>query len=164
MAAGGDRREAQGRARSSLGLLIVLDPILAFLFSGGQLTVRLARAQVVSTSWAGSVIAPEFAALVLGLTLYTAAFIGEIVRGGILAVNRGQPEAARAIGLSGGQTLRLVVVPQAMRIIIPPLTNQYLNLVKNSLVRGRHRLSGPRSGLCGQRAEHRRPGGWNASP
>ena len=64
--------------------------------------------------------------------LYTAAFIAEIVRGGIQAVRRGQLEAARALGLSEGQTLRLIVFPQALRIIVPPLTSQYLNLVKNS--------------------------------
>lgn len=77
-------------------------------------------------------LSPEFSALLLGLVLYTAAFIGEIVRGGIQAVRRGQVEAARALGLSDGQVLRLVVFPQAMRIIVPPLTSQYLNLTKNS--------------------------------
>jgi general L-amino acid transport system permease protein len=75
---------------------------------------------------------PEFAALLTGLVLYTAAFIGEVVRGGIQAVRRGQWEAARALGLSESETLRLVVFPQAMRIIVPPLTSQYLNLTKNS--------------------------------
>ncbi len=71
-------------------------------------------------------------ALVVGLALYTAAFIAEIIRGGIEAVGKGQREAARAIGLTEGQTLRLVVLPQALRVIIPPLTSQYLNLIKNS--------------------------------
>jgi general L-amino acid transport system permease protein len=80
----------------------------------------------------GLVLSPEFAALTLGLALYTAAFIAEIVRGGIEAVSKGQREAARAIGLREGQTLRLVILPQALRIIIPPLTSQYLNLAKNS--------------------------------
>lgn len=80
----------------------------------------------------GVTISPPFAALLLGLVIYTAAFIGEIVRGGIQAVRRGQLEAAQAIGLSPGQTLRLVVFPQALRIIVPPLTSQYLNLIKNS--------------------------------
>jgi general L-amino acid transport system permease protein len=75
---------------------------------------------------------PEFAALTLGLALYTAAFIAEIIRGGIESVSKGQREAARAIGLREGQTLRLVVLPQALRVIIPPLTSQYLNLIKNS--------------------------------
>ena len=70
--------------------------------------------------------------MLLALSIYTAAFIAEIVRSGILAVSRGQTEAAQALGLSGRQILRLVVIPQALRIIIPPLTNQYLNLIKNS--------------------------------
>ena len=71
-------------------------------------------------------------ALILGLVVYTGAFIAEIVRAGIQGVSKGQKEAALAIGLSKGQSLRLVVIPQAMRIIIPPLTNNYLNLTKNS--------------------------------
>ena len=80
----------------------------------------------------GSQVFPEFAALLLGLSVYTGAFIAEIVRAGILAVGRGQHEAAGALGLRPTVTMRLVVVPQAMRVIVPPLTNQYLNLVKNS--------------------------------
>jgi len=80
----------------------------------------------------GMALSPEFTALLVGLLLYTAAFIGEVVRGGIQAVRRGQLEAARALGLSEGETLRLIVFPQAMRIIVPPLTSQYLNLAKNS--------------------------------
>lgn len=75
---------------------------------------------------------PEFVALVLGLTLYTAAFIGEIVRAGIQSVDRGQGEAAAALGLKDSTTLRLVVIPQALRLIVPPLTSQILNLTKNS--------------------------------
>jgi His/Glu/Gln/Arg/opine family amino acid ABC transporter permease subunit len=77
-------------------------------------------------------ISPEYMALVLGLVIYTSAFIAEIVRAGIQAVPRGQIEAARSIGLTTGQTLNMVVLPQALRVIIPPLTNQYLNLAKNS--------------------------------
>jgi general L-amino acid transport system permease protein len=77
-------------------------------------------------------LSPEFSALLIGLVLYTAAFIGEVVRGGIQAVRRGQLEAARALGLTEGDTLRLIVFPQAMRVIVPPLTSQYLNLTKNS--------------------------------
>ncbi|MDR3467028.1 MAG: ABC transporter permease subunit [Xanthobacteraceae bacterium] len=77
-------------------------------------------------------IIPEFVALTLALSIYTAAFIAEIVRAGILAVNRGQMEAGSSLGLSCGATLRLIVVPQALRVILPPLTNQYLNLTKNS--------------------------------
>ena len=80
----------------------------------------------------GASLSPEFSALLFGLALYTAAFIAEIVRGGIQAVTKGQREAARAVGLTEGQTLRLIVLPQALRVIIPPLTSQYLNLVKNS--------------------------------
>jgi general L-amino acid transport system permease protein len=75
---------------------------------------------------------PEFFALLLGLVLYTGAFIADIVRAGILAVAHGQREAARSLGLSEGNVLRLVVLPQSMRVIIPPLVNQYLNLAKNS--------------------------------
>lgn len=80
----------------------------------------------------GLALSPEFVALLVGLVLYTAAFIGEVVRGGIQAVRRGQLEAARALGLSEGDTLRLIVFPQALRVIVPPLTSQYLNLAKNS--------------------------------
>jgi len=77
-------------------------------------------------------LSPEFIALTLGLTLYTAAFIAEVVRAGVAAVPRGQTEAAAALGLSRPQAMRDVMLPQALRIIIPPLTNQYLNLTKNS--------------------------------
>jgi general L-amino acid transport system permease protein len=80
----------------------------------------------------GMQLYPEFVALVVGLTVYTAAFIAEVVRAGIQAVSRGQTEAARALGLKPGPTMRLVVIPQAMRVIVPPLTSQYLNLTKNS--------------------------------
>lgn len=75
---------------------------------------------------------PEFVALVFGLTIYTAAFIAETVRAGILAVSHGQTEAAQSLGLKESDRLRLVIVPQAMRVIVPPLTSQYLNLTKNS--------------------------------
>jgi general L-amino acid transport system permease protein len=80
----------------------------------------------------GASVSPEFAALLVGLTTYTAAFIGETVRGGILAVNKGQSEAAAALGLSRLKILRLVVLPQALPVIIPPTTSQFLNLTKNS--------------------------------
>jgi general L-amino acid transport system permease protein len=80
----------------------------------------------------GSRVIPEFVALTLALSMYTAAFIAEVVRGGILSVHRGQMEAGMSLGLSRGSVLRLIVVPQAMRVILPPLTNQYLNLTKNS--------------------------------
>ena len=80
----------------------------------------------------GTRLTPEFAALLCGLVVYTGAFITEVIRGGILSVPKGQIEAARAIGLSGSQTLRLVTLPLALRVIIPPLISQYLNLTKNS--------------------------------
>lgn len=80
----------------------------------------------------GASLSPEFVALTWGLTLYTAAFVAEVVRAGLLSVPRGQIEAAHSIGLSPALTLRLVVLPQAMRLIVPPMTNQYLNLIKNS--------------------------------
>lgn len=80
----------------------------------------------------GRVLSPEFMAILTGLVIYTAAFIAEIVRSGIQAVSKGQREAAAALGLSNFQTLRLVIFPQALRVIIPPLTSQYLNLTKNS--------------------------------
>jgi len=80
----------------------------------------------------GMELLPEFVALLFGLVTYTAAFIAEVVRAGILAVSRGQTEASYSLGLRPGPTLRLVVIPQAMRVIVPPLTSQYLNLTKNS--------------------------------
>lgn len=80
----------------------------------------------------GGRVTPEFTALLIGLVSYTAAFIAENVRSGILAINSGQTEAAEALGLSRGKTLRLVILPQALRVIVPPTTSQYLNLTKNS--------------------------------
>jgi general L-amino acid transport system permease protein len=80
----------------------------------------------------GKILSPEFMALTSGLVLYTSAFIGEVVRAGIQSVSKGQVEASRALGLNAFQTLRLIVFPQALRVIIPPLTSQYLNLIKNS--------------------------------
>ena len=80
----------------------------------------------------GSRVIPEFVALTVALSTYTAAFIAEIVRAGILSVHRGQMEAGSSLGLHRGSVLRLIVIPQAMRVILPPLTNQYLNLTKNS--------------------------------
>jgi general L-amino acid transport system permease protein len=80
----------------------------------------------------GITVIPELAALLLALAIYTAAFIAEIVRAGIESVPKGQTEAAEALGLKPGQVLRLIVIPQALRVIIPPLTSQYLNLLKNS--------------------------------
>jgi general L-amino acid transport system permease protein len=95
---------------------------------GGEVVERFGRMVVDG----GFQLTPEFAALLIGLAVYTSAFIAEIIRGGILAVSRGQMEASRSLGLSYGQSLRLIVLPQALRIVIPPLGNQFLNLTKNS--------------------------------
>lgn len=111
--------------------LIVGLPILAFIAVGAPLTFDYPVASRFNMS-GGAVIAPEFVALYLALSFYTAAFIAEIIRAGIMGVSKGQTEAASALGLQSSTTTRLVVVPQAMRIIIPPLTSQYLNLTKNS--------------------------------
>ncbi|MCG8494375.1 MAG: ABC transporter permease subunit [Sneathiellales bacterium] len=80
----------------------------------------------------GWVLEPEYLAIVIGLTFYTGAFIAEIVRAGINAVSHGQTEAAHSLGIKPNQTMRLVILPQALRVIVPPLTSQYLNLTKNS--------------------------------
>ncbi len=111
--------------------VLVAVPALAFVAAGMPATLEYPELKGFNFV-GGFHILPEFLALVLGLTLYTATFIAEIVRAGILAVPRGQTEAAYALGLRPRVTLRHVVIPQAMRVIIPPLTNQYLNLTKNS--------------------------------
>ena len=114
----------------SLALIVGLPLAVAALF-GFPVTFNYASAGRFNIV-GGVGVQPEFLALLFGLSLYTAAFIAEVVRAGILAVSRGQTEAAFSLGLKPGPTLRLIVVPQAMRVIIPPLTNQYLNLIKNS--------------------------------
>lgn len=128
------RQEATGQQFpifwTSLALIVGL-PLLAFALAGFPLTLEFPTKSTFNLV-GGFQIKPEFLALYLALSFYTAAFIAEIVRAGILGVSKGQTEAASAVGLQSGQTLRLVVVPQAMRIIIPPLTSQYLNLTKNS--------------------------------
>jgi general L-amino acid transport system permease protein len=106
-------------------------PLLVFIVAGRPLSFGIPDMGRFNVR-GGLEILPEFAALLLALTIYTAAFIAEVVRAGVLAVPSGQTEAAQALGLRSGTTLRLVVVPQAMRVIIPPLTSQYLNLTKNS--------------------------------
>ncbi|MCB1521873.1 MAG: amino acid ABC transporter permease [Hyphomicrobiaceae bacterium] len=111
--------------------LVVLAPLLTFLLAGRPVSFEYPTPGRFNLS-GGVTMLPEFVALLTGLTLYTAAFIAEIVRSGILGVSKGQKEAAAALGLRPGQSMRLVVIPQALRIIIPPLTNQYLNLTKNS--------------------------------
>ena len=112
-------------------VLIVGLPLIVFLALGTPMTLEYPELKGFNF-WGGAVMSPEFVALLLALSLYTAAFIAEIVRSGILSVSHGQTEASRALGLKPGQTLRLVIIPQAMRVIIPPLTSQYLNLTKNS--------------------------------
>jgi general L-amino acid transport system permease protein len=112
------------------GLLIGL-PLLTALVFGAPVTFEIPVLKGFNFS-GGSRVIPEFVALTLSLSLYTAAFIAEIVRAGILSVHKGQMEAGSSLGLSRGTTLRLIVVPQALRVILPPLTNQYLNLTKNS--------------------------------
>lgn len=114
----------------SLGILIGL-PLLTFLAVGRPLSFDYPVAGKFNLT-GGFVVAPEFIALLLALSLYTATYIAEIVRGGIRGVAKGQSEAAGALGLRPSAISRLVVIPQAMRIIIPPLTSQYLNLIKNS--------------------------------
>jgi general L-amino acid transport system permease protein len=121
-----------GGAAAAIGVASALGlPIAAYLASRASLTFdypELTRFNLRG----GMEVQPEFVALVTGLVIYTGAFIAETVRAGLMAVPRGQAEAAAALGLSRIQALRRVVIPQAMRVIIPPLTNQYLNLTKNS--------------------------------
>ena len=114
----------------ALALIIGL-PLVVFALSGFPLDLAYPEKGRFNVR-GGIEILPELIALLIGLVTYTAAFIAEVVRAGVLAVPRGQSEAAYAVGLRPGLTLRLVVVPQAMRVIIPPLTSQYLNLTKNS--------------------------------
>ncbi|MBA1143224.1 amino acid ABC transporter permease [Mesorhizobium neociceri] len=115
---------------TSLALIIGL-PLLAYVLSGFPLTFDFPKQSTFNLT-GGFQVKPEFLSLYLALSCYTAAFIAEIVRAGILGVSKGQTEAAGALGMRPGSILRLVVVPQAMRIVIPPLTSQYLNLTKNS--------------------------------
>jgi general L-amino acid transport system permease protein len=119
----------------SIGLIIIL-PLLSFLIGGVSATLETPKLiQLAQTSFkfeGGINLPPELIALTLALALYTATFIAECVRAGIQGVGKGQKEAAASIGLTPNQVLKLVVMPQALRIIIPPTTNQYLNLTKNS--------------------------------
>ncbi len=114
----------------SLALILLL-PLAVYLLAGQPVQFEYPVLGRFNLS-GGMVIVPEFVAMLLGLVFYTASYIAEIVRAGILGVSKGQKEAARAIGLTNGQMMRLVVIPQAARIIIPPLTSNYLNLTKNS--------------------------------
>jgi general L-amino acid transport system permease protein len=113
-----------------LGMLIGL-PLLAILVFGIPFTLEFPELKGFNFA-GGTRVIPEFVALTVALSTYTAAFIAEIVRAGILSVHKGQMEAGQSLGLTRGLALRLIVVPQALRVILPPLTNQYLNLTKNS--------------------------------
>jgi general L-amino acid transport system permease protein len=131
----GRRRQAATGERSqdlwtALTLIVGL-PTVAYFAAGRPIGLEVAQLAGFNLR-GGTEIHPEFAALVFGLVTYTASFIAEIVRAGVLAVPRGQSEAAAALGLHRPLSLRLVVVPQALRLITPPLTSQYLNIVKNS--------------------------------
>jgi general L-amino acid transport system permease protein len=114
----------------SVGILILL-PLLAWLAGGAPTTLNVPELRGFNFQ-GGLNVSPEFAALLLGLVLYTAAFVAEAVRAGIQSVSKGQREAAMSIGLRPNQVLQLVILPQALRVIIPPLTSQMLSLTKNS--------------------------------
>ena len=118
-------------AYSVSGALVCLLPLAALWGAGVPLEWALPRLSGFNFR-GGVTVLPEFIALAVSLTLYTAAFIAENVRAGIMAVSRGQREAAAALGFRGGMAMRLVIIPQAMRVILPPLTSQHLSLVKNS--------------------------------
>ncbi|HTJ59036.1 MAG TPA: amino acid ABC transporter permease [Devosiaceae bacterium] len=114
------------------GLAIVVAlTLIAFVATGAPLSFEVPVKTRFNVN-GGLTLSPEFTSLLLALALYTASFIAEIVRAGILAVSHGQTEAARALGLRHGTTLRLVILPQALRVIVPPLTSEYLNIIKNS--------------------------------
>jgi general L-amino acid transport system permease protein len=131
---GNKRREATGRIfplmRWAIGFIIGL-PVLGWLISGASLALDVPVLRGFNFV-GGMTLSPEFAALLAGLVIYTSAFVAEVVRSGVQAVNIGQWEAAGSLGLRRGLVLRLVVLPQALRVIIPPMTSQYLNLTKNS--------------------------------
>jgi general L-amino acid transport system permease protein len=115
--------------------LIVIFPLIFSLIGGVAVNLeypKLVKNFGIFNYLGGVKLIPEFLALVFALSLYTSAFIAENVRAGILAVNKGQKEAAKSLGFNNSQSLNLIVIPQALRVIIPPTTNQYLNLTKNS--------------------------------
>lgn len=126
--------EATGKVRSLfwIPLAIVIGVGVLGWLAGGAPTALNSPVKGEFAIENGGALTPEFLAVLLGLTIYTAAFVAEVVRSGISSVARGQGEAASALGLTPGQTMRLVTLPQALRVIIPPMTNQYLNLTKNS--------------------------------
>jgi general L-amino acid transport system permease protein len=115
---------------ATLGLIVAFS-FIGWLAGGAQSALSIPHKQGFGFN-GGAELSPEFAALLIGLTVYTAAFIAEIVRGGVLAVAYGQTEAAMALGLRSSQVMRLILLPQALRVIVPPMTSQYLNLFKNS--------------------------------
>jgi general L-amino acid transport system permease protein len=128
------RLDATGRTFPAgwAGLALIVGLPLVVLFGLG-VPLGLEHPQLRGFNFVGGIrLIPELVALLVALVTYTAAFIAEVVRAGILAIPRGQSEAAQALGLKRGATLRLIIVPQALRVIVPPLTNQYLNLTKNS--------------------------------
>ncbi len=128
------RQMATGKRAPVLPVVLALVvglPLIVFFIQGMPLTFDVPTAGKFNLT-GGSNIGPEFVSLLLALSFYTAAFIAEIVRAGIRGVAKGQSEAANALGVRPGLAMRLIVIPQAMRIIIPPLTSQYLNLIKNS--------------------------------
>lgn len=112
-------------------ITVIALPCAGWLLGGAPLELNKPEITVFNIS-GGAALTPEFLALLIGLTIYTASYIAEIVRAGILAVSQGQIEASSSLGLSRPQALRLVILPQAMRVIVPPLTSQFLNLTKNS--------------------------------
>jgi general L-amino acid transport system permease protein len=124
-------RIAAGLATALAAAGLIGLPVIAAFASGAHVSFEFPQASRFNMR-GGIEVIPELVALLLGLVIYTGAFIGETVRAGLSAVQRGQVEAAQALGLSRLVTLRRVVIPQAMRVIIPPLTSQYLNLTKNS--------------------------------
>ncbi len=128
------RFDATGIAKSGfwIPIIIILATGLLGWLLGGAPTAMDSPVKGEFSVENGGALTPEFLALLLGLTIYTAAFIAEVVRAGIASVPDGQGEAAAALGLDRGLEIRLVILPQALRVIIPPLTNQYLNLTKNS--------------------------------
>ena len=128
------RQERTGRLFPTfrVGAALILGlPVLAYVLGGAPTALDVPALKGFNFRGGGTVT-PEFAALLVGLVLYTGTYIAEIVRGGILSVSHGQTEAGLALGLSRGLVMRLILLPQALRVIIPPLTSQYLNLTKNS--------------------------------
>jgi general L-amino acid transport system permease protein len=126
-------RSGRPKPIASLALAAWLGLTAVGWFILPQPPLQLSQPEIAGFNFKGGrTLTPEFMALLLGLVIYTAGFIGEVVRAGIQSVPKGQIEAARALGLNGRRTLQLIIFPQALRVIVPPLTSQYLNLTKNS--------------------------------